>query len=242
MLLSESLVGLTKRAIRVGVSVVVATFCVVLPFGVSHAQDDGTEVKGSLSYKDESGQKTGAEGVVMTATDAAGVEVGSSSSDVDGSWRIPLQPGTYQITLDPSTLPDGVELKNPDKNPAEVRIVEGNSKSTLFPLILEGAVAAGTGTSGGQTTSTGTEISEEIVEAPSNNVRVIQLIVDGLKFGLIIAMCAIGLSLIYGTTGLTNFAHGEAVTFGAVLGYLLNVTGIFGLRIPLIVEIGRAHV
>ena len=47
-------------------------------------------------------------------------------------------------------------------------------------------------------------------------------------------MCAIGLSLVYGTTGLTNFAHAEAVTFGAVFGYLLNVTGIFGLRIPLI--------
>ena len=49
----------------------------------------------------------------MTATDEAGVEMGSSSSDVDGSWRIPLQPGTYQVKLDPSTLPDGVVLKTP---------------------------------------------------------------------------------------------------------------------------------
>ena len=47
-------------------------------------------------------------------------------------------------------------------------------------------------------------------------------------------MCAIGLSLIYGTTGLTNFAHGEAVTFGAMIGFLLNVTGVFGFRMPLI--------
>ena len=28
-------------------------------------------------------------------------------------------------------------------------------------------------------------------------------------------MCSVGLSLIFGTTGLTNFAHGEMVTFGA---------------------------
>ena len=28
-------------------------------------------------------------------------------------------------------------------------------------------------------------------------------------------MAALGLSLIFGTTGLTNFAHGELVTFGA---------------------------
>ena len=47
-------------------------------------------------------------------------------------------------------------------------------------------------------------------------------------------MCAIGLSLIYGTTGLTNFAHGEAVTFGAVMAYLLNNAGVFGVRLHLI--------
>jgi hypothetical protein len=38
---------------------------------------------------------------------------------------------------------------------------------------------------------------------------------SGLQFGLIIAITAIGLSLIFGTTGLVNFAHGELVTLGA---------------------------
>ena len=42
-------------------------------------------------------------------------------------------------------------------------------------------------------------------------------------------MAAIGLSLIFGTTGLTNFAHGELVTGGALLGYLFNVG--FGLNL-----------
>jgi len=32
----------------------------------------------------------------------------------------------------------------------------------------------------------------------------------------------IGLSLIFGTTGLTNFAHGEMVSFGAIFAYFLN--------------------
>ena len=39
-------------------------------------------------------------------------------------------------------------------------------------------------------------------------------------------MCSVGLSLIFGTTGLTNFAHGEMVTFGGMIAFLLNVTGI----------------
>jgi neutral amino acid transport system permease protein len=56
-------------------------------------------------------------------------------------------------------------------------------------------------------------------------VRAIQLFVDGLRFGLLIAICAVGLSLIYGTTGLTNFAHGELVTIGAVAAWFINVEG-----------------
>ena len=39
-----------------------------------------------------------------------------------------------------------------------------------------------------------------------------QLTAEGLRFGLIIALASVGLSLIFGTTGLTNFAHGELVT------------------------------
>jgi branched-chain amino acid transport system permease protein len=38
----------------------------------------------------------------------------------------------------------------------------------------------------------------------------------------IIAISSIGLSLIYGTTGLSNFAHGELVTIGAVLAWWFN--------------------
>jgi branched-chain amino acid transport system permease protein len=44
-------------------------------------------------------------------------------------------------------------------------------------------------------------------------------------------VAAIGLSLIFGTTGLTNFAHGELVTLGAVIAWVFNVT--FGM--PLLV-------
>jgi branched-chain amino acid transport system permease protein len=38
-------------------------------------------------------------------------------------------------------------------------------------------------------------------------------------------MCSVGLSLIFGTTGLTNFAHGELVTFGAMVAWFLNKHG-----------------
>ncbi|MGH3670124.1 MAG: branched-chain amino acid ABC transporter permease [Pseudonocardiaceae bacterium] len=50
-----------------------------------------------------------------------------------------------------------------------------------------------------------------------------RVLVDGIRFGLVIAITGIGLSLIFGTTGLTNFAHGELVTIGAVVAWVLNV-------------------
>ncbi|WP_234989116.1 branched-chain amino acid ABC transporter permease [Demequina sp. NBRC 110052] len=72
--------------------------------------------------------------------------------------------------------------------------------------------------------------------------RVLQAVVNGLIFGSLLALASVGLSLIYGTTGLSNFAHGEQVSFGAVLTYFLVaddvslplIPGTFGIGIPLI--------
>jgi neutral amino acid transport system permease protein len=43
----------------------------------------------------------------------------------------------------------------------------------------------------------------------------------------VIAMMAVGLSLIFGTTGLTNFAHGEMVVVGTILVWYLNDAGVW---------------
>jgi len=53
--------------------------------------------------------------------------------------------------------------------------------------------------------------------------KVPQLLFNGLSFGLIIAITSVGLSLIFGTTGLVNFAHSEHVTFGAIVAWWINV-------------------
>ena len=200
-----------ERAWR-GLVAIFALSLVILGLGSGGsvaAQEGGGEVSGSLLQRNEEGERVGVAGVTFRAFDESGAEVSSTTTAEDGSWSMTVPEGTYDILLDVDTLPDGVSLRNPDKNPASVTLIDGSSKSALFPL---GEAAASS--VGGNT--------------------VIQLIVDGLKLGLIIAMCAIGLSLIYGTTGLTNFAHGEAVTFGAVMAYLLNNAGVFGVRLHLI--------
>src|SRR5919197_1369832 len=56
---------------------------------------------------------------------------------------------------------------------------------------------------------------------------------NGLSLGAIYALGAVGLTLVYGILELVNFAHGDFLTFGAYMAYLVNVT--WGL--PLVVAV-----
>ena len=51
-----------------------------------------------------------------------------------------------------------------------------------------------------------------------------QLIINGLVIGSIIAVTAIGLSMIYKTLHFVNFAHGDVVTFAAYIAFFANVS------------------
>jgi branched-chain amino acid transport system permease protein len=59
---------------------------------------------------------------------------------------------------------------------------------------------------------------------------------NGLSTGSVYALGAVGLTLVYGILKLVNFAHGDFLTFGAYMAYLVNVT--WGL--PLAVGIAFA--
>lgn len=174
------------------------------------AEASGTEVRGTLRAQDADGNDIFLEGVEFIVSDADGNEVGRGVSDADGNWSVPL-PGTgdYSTLLVEESLPEGNSLRNPDNNPLSFSVNEGDSRPNLFPL-------------------------GEAAVVEDSTVKWIQLTVDGIKLGLIIAMCAIGLSLIYGTTGLVNFAHGESVTFGAMAAYMFHVSGALGFEAPLI--------
>ena len=57
---------------------------------------------------------------------------------------------------------------------------------------------------------------------PGKATQALQLLVGGLVFSVLLAMAALGLSMIFGTTGLTNFAHGELITFGALVAFTFD--------------------
>jgi branched-subunit amino acid ABC-type transport system permease component len=51
----------------------------------------------------------------------------------------------------------------------------------------------------------------------------LQLAANGLVIGSVIAIAALGVSLIYGILRLVNFAYGDVMTFGAFMAVLVNV-------------------
>ncbi len=59
---------------------------------------------------------------------------------------------------------------------------------------------------------------------------------NGLSLGAIYALGAVGLTLVYGILRLVNFAHGDFLTFGAYMAYLVNVTW----ELPLVLGIAFA--
>ncbi len=160
------------------------------------ASAEGERVLGTLQTS-RSGPIAGVEVAVSTVD---GDEIDTVETDEDGRWAVDLPgPGDYVVSLDEKALPDGVVLNGE----ASRTVTVDNGRAQPVNLGLND----GTRNSGG------------------GNIKAIQLFVDGLRFGLIIAVCAVGLSLIFGTTGLTNFAHGELVTIGAIVAWYINVQG-----------------
>ncbi len=155
-------------------------------------------------------------GVTIAVADDAGRPVGSTTTAADGTWEVPVpRAGTYRITLDAATLPNGVRLADPSRSSLEVAVGPRQNRGLIFRL---GAPTP----SGGRDDGARTATPRAEPEGPTSFEELQQSAVNGLKFGLIVAMAAIGLSLIFGMTGLINFAHGELVTLGAVLAWFIN--------------------
>jgi neutral amino acid transport system permease protein len=172
------------------------------------AQDDvSIQVQVKDQQRDAGGraQNEPVPGVSVTVAAEDGTEIATVVTDDKGIAVVPV-PGraTYVVRLDESTLPDGLELSA--ESPAEQTVAEGTF------VTARKVVNFFTGQS---------QRAEQ-----SQVERVAQRLADGIRLGLIIAMCSVGLSLIFGTTGLTNFAHGEMVTFGAMVAYFLNDAGL----------------
>ncbi|MBU4465361.1 MAG: branched-chain amino acid ABC transporter permease [Actinobacteria bacterium] len=153
---------------------------------------------------------TATAGISITATGPGGSA--STTTLEDGTWSLAVtQAGTYSVSIDASTLPDGVTLK--DTAPKTRPVTLGANTAVLFSLT--------------DASSGGTDSGNSAADTGFNWDRLAQQAASGLRLGLLLALAAVGLSLIYGTTGISNFAHGELVTLGGLLAYVFaNLMGL----------------
>lgn len=142
------------------------------------------------------------DGVTVRASDASGELVAETESADGGRWELAVAPGTYVFEVVGESLPDDVSVQSTVSR----EVAPGQPNTVIFSF---GEARSGSNVAFAET--------------------LIRTIVDGLRFGLIIAIAGVGLSLIFGTTGLTNFAHGEMVTLGAVAAWVFNVS--FGIQL-----------
>ncbi|GAA4177420.1 branched-chain amino acid ABC transporter permease [Gryllotalpicola koreensis] len=171
------------------------------------------------------------------------VQVKNDSFDVtvatgaDGRVEVGLPgPGTYQVILDVSKVPAGLKLPSALKPERSVEVDEGN-KQVLANYLFISATAAQTHettTPSPGATATPSKGGGSSASADFGR-RIWPALATGLIFGLLLALASIGVSLIYGTTGLNNFAHGELVTFGGLMAYtftsLAHLPGWLGIII-----------
>jgi len=123
-------------------------------------------------------------------------------TDGDGKWSIGVpEAGTYEITLVEDTLPDGIA------------VLEGGSTQTIEWGFTNSVVW-------------NFFIGEAERNPTSQLDQFFMRVFAGVNFGLLLGLAAIGLSLVFGTTALPNFAHGEMVTMGALFTLFLTLAGV----------------
>jgi neutral amino acid transport system permease protein len=193
--LKSNLGGRLPRWIVLSLISALAFLLAIGPAGTALADEVGEDYDFKISgnVKNE-GEPL--QGVVITVEgDGYSAEV---TSGADGKWKVGVpERAIYTVTLDQNTLPEGIAvLEGGDTQ--QVEIGPGGSVVKNF-FIGEGER---------QTTSLLDQFTARLIY--------------GLNFGLMLALASIGLSLVYGTTGISNFAHAELVTFGALVAMVFG--------------------
>jgi branched-chain amino acid transport system permease protein len=184
------------RTIGVLLALIAALFAVVLmtagpASAATTADGDPYRVSGNVQLDGEP-----LPGVHLTIDGPGGKQ--EVETDEKGQWRVsvPERNTTYTVTLDEDTLPSGIAVVDPEDDTPNVKEAEMGQGGRITVNFF---------------------IGEGERHVTSFWDQFVQRSITGLSFGLMLALAAVGLTLVYGTTGIANFAHAEMVTFGPVI-------------------------
>ena len=182
-----------------------------------------------------------ASGVALNLT--GGTDEQQTTTDDNGRWAFAVEAaGEYTVTVDAATLPAGELLRSGDSRTVSIEL-HANA-SALFPLTDDPGAVQDPGASQEETGDGDTDQGETPVQPPADTdaaatdaagtteatgfswSRFWQQFASGIRMGLLLALGAVGLSLVFGTTGLSNFSHAEMLSMGGIFAFLfMQLTG-----------------
>ncbi|GAA4945229.1 hypothetical protein GCM10023224_30580 [Streptomonospora halophila] len=221
------------RLVTVLLALIAATLAI--PGAAAADTQGGASLFGQIRQPDSD---EGVEGIDITVSQD-GERIGEATTDSSGDWEVELPgAGTYHVVLDEESVPEEYDvLELPAGPERDVEVRDDQRFAVVYQLVPQGQGEPASSPSESESSDgdTGTDEGEggeeegavEAPPAPEGSGmfgQVVSLTVAGLLFGLIIAISSVGLSLIFGTTRLINFAHGDMVTFGAIMAMIFSGT------------------
>ncbi|WP_116245234.1 branched-chain amino acid ABC transporter permease [Nocardiopsis sp. FIRDI 009] len=228
------------RTRLVTVLLALITAILVIPGPAATADEQGGEsLHGRILNPQDRDQ--GVEGILLTVFEGED-EIAAAETGPDGNWEAELPgPGEYRVVVDQESIPSEFALRESVivvDGEAVVEVEADDRRPLIIALDVAGAADEGTGSpspseEGSDGSDGGDAAADDAVATGADSGgsfgdRFAQLTASGLLYGLVIAVSAIGLSLIFGTTKMINFAHGDMVTFGAMIALLFS-TGAAGM-------------
>lgn len=172
-------------------------------------------------------QDAGKQPVAGATVTLSGAESAQTTTADDGTWAFAVESdGEYTVAIDESvaeqygltasSMDVTIEKNSFDKQRAVVRFDRTTNDA-----------ASGTDVQGDGTNSTGADSDSKAASDSSAagfgstiGARFWQQLYSGVIFGLMLGLMSVGMNLVYGTTGLSSFSHGEQVTLGGLACYV----------------------
>ena len=225
--------------------VAVLSMLFVLPPAIASAADSGAQAVDECNPTASNGcvngilQDADKKPIADVTITLSGKATAETKTAADGKWAFSVaDDGDYTVTIDASVAKEhGLKTSS-----ATVTIKKASfDKQRGVVRFDQAGDSAGSGTSGSSPSSSAgskkdasatTTATQSPVKKDGSNVgkRIWQQLYSGIIFGLMLGLMSVGMNLVYGTTGLQSFSHGEQVTLGGLMAYV----GTQMLHMPLI--------
>lgn len=160
----------------------------------------------------------------------SGVESATTTTDATGKWAFSVtKDGSYTVSIDPSVASSHhlkankatVNIKKGDfsKSRQVVRFDEAQSSDASSSSSSASSSSSSSSSSSHDQTSSAASADNDTAWADFSE-RLWNQLFSGIVFGLLLGLMSMGMNLVYGTTKLSSFSHGEQVTLGGLMAYV----------------------